>query len=219
VNLRAALDPYAKYAQWSSLAATPSDFASMSPSPSLDGFFQTTSVLLGFLADTLAPGSLRRITRRYCASVQRRIYDNILMYYTFSAAGASQLKRDLSAIKESIEKSTKLRGVIGGSMKRLEDAVFLLSLDAATIVNASSDDGDEDGWGFGEEEAGPSTEVAPAASTRNDFDEKKWGLWDAEKLVFQSNEAARKALADMGLYHLSEAEARNILKRRAELNG
>ncbi|KAJ9502760.1 hypothetical protein H2202_001882 [Exophiala xenobiotica] len=219
VNLRAALDPYAKYAQWSSLAATPSDFASMSPSPSLDGFLQTTSVLLGFLADTLAPGSLRRITRRYCASVQRRIYDNILMYHTFSAAGASQLKRDLSAIKESIEKSTKLRGVIGGSMKRLEDAVFLLSLDAATIVNASSDDGDEDGWGFGEEEAGPSTENAHAASTGNDFDEKEWGLWDAEKLVFQSNEAARKALADMGLYHLTEAEARNILKRRAELNG
>ncbi|KAK7897770.1 hypothetical protein LTR67_004400 [Exophiala xenobiotica] len=219
VNLRAALDPYAKYAQWSSLAATPSDFASMSPSPSLDGFFQTTSVLLGFLADTLAPGSLRRITRRYCASVQRKIYDNILMYHTFSAAGASQLQRDLSAIKESIEKSTKLRGVIGGSMKRLEDAVFLLSLDAATIVNASSDDGDEDGWGFGEEEAGPSTENAPAASTGNDFNEKEWGLWDAEKLVFQSNEAARKALADMGLYHLSEAEARNILKRRAELNG
>lgn len=219
VNLRAAIDPYAKYAQWSSLAATPSDSASMSPSPSLDGFFQTTSVLLGFLADTLAPGSLRRITRRYCASVQRRIFDNVLMYHTFSAAGANQLKRDLSAIEESIERSTKLRGVVGGSMKRLEDAVFLLSLDAATTANASIEDGDEDGWGFDEEEAGPPTENAPAVSAGNDFVEKEWGLWDAEKLIFESNEAARKALADMGLYHLSEAEARNVLKRRVELNG
>ena len=86
-------------------------------------------------------------------------------------------------------------------------------------LNASIEDGDEDGWGFDEEEAGPPTENAPAVSAGNDFVEKEWGLWDAEKLIFESNEAARKALADMGLYHLSEAEARNVLKRRVELNG
>ncbi|KIW40541.1 uncharacterized protein PV06_07727 [Exophiala oligosperma] len=213
VNLKGAIDAYAKYMQFSSLAATPSDVASLSPSASLDGFFQTTSLLLGYLGKVLAPGSMRRITKHYCTSTQRRIYDGVIMSHTFAAAGATQLKRDMAAIAESIDTSTKLRGVAGGSMKRLEEAVFLLTLDANKRATVSTENGDDDdGWGFDEDENGNS--AIPAA----DVDDKDWGLWDAEKLIFQSNEAARKALADMALYHLSEADARNVLKRRVELN-
>lgn len=213
VNLKGAIEVYAKYAQWSSLAATPSDFASLSPSASLDGFFQTTSLLLGYLTKILAPSSLRRITKHYCTSTQRKIYDSVVMSHTFSAAGAAQLKRDLAAIEEIIETSTKVPRVIGGSMKRLEEAVFLLTLDGNKTATVNTENGDnDDGWGFDEDDNG---NVAISATG---LDEKDWGLWDAEKLIFQSNEAARKALADMALYHLSEADARNVLKRRVELS-
>ncbi|KIW19273.1 hypothetical protein PV08_03567 [Exophiala spinifera] len=213
VNLKGAIESYAKYAQWSSLASTPSDFASLSPSASLDGFLQTTSMLLGYLAKILAPSSLRRITKHYCTSAQRKIYDSVVMSHTFSAAGATQLKRDLAAIEQSIETITRLRGVVGSSMRRLEEAVFLLTLDGNKTPTVNVDNGDDgDGWGFDEDIDGNS--ALSAAGLKD----KDWGLWDAEKLIFQSNEAAREALADMELRHLSEADARNVLKRRVELN-
>ncbi|KAJ4520395.1 hypothetical protein HRR83_002385 [Exophiala dermatitidis] len=225
VNVRAALRPYAKYAQWSSLIGTPSDALSTAPSPSLDGFFETTAVLLGYLARVLSPVSMRRITKHYCAAVQREIYDNVLMHHTFSAAGAAQLKRDLGAIEESIAKTAKLPGVIGASMKRLEEAVFLLSLNSGINPQRNLADGEEDAWGFGDGDAEGEEVVPEQGTTSNqndgsgDGESGEMGLWDAEKLIFESNEAARKALSDMGLYHLSEGDARNILKRRVELNG
>lgn len=213
-NLRGALKPYAKFAQWSSLADTPSDPLSMTHSPSLDGFFETTAILLGFLARVLAPGAMRRITKHYCSALQREVYDNILMSHTFSASGASQLVRDLSAMKESIEKHSKVRGAAGGSLRRLEEAVYLLSLDA-TSSGHDAGNGDGDGWGFDDEENGTSEQ----ATVSNGMDKNEGpGLWDTEKLIFESNEAARRALGEMGLYHLSEGDARNILRRRVELN-
>jgi hypothetical protein len=215
VNVRAALRPYSKYAQWSSLSETPSDVAALTPSVMLDGFFETTAVLLGYLAKVLAPVPLRRVTKHFASSVQREIYDNVLMYHTFSAAGASQLQRDLSAIQESIENNSKLRGSVGASMRRLEEAVFLLSLDASKSSHSNAHDGDEDGWGFDEDDQDAAADTNPSRDTLED----DRGLWEVEKHVFESNEAARKALADMGLYQLTEAEARNILKRRVELNG
>ncbi|KAK4941068.1 hypothetical protein LTR10_018989 [Elasticomyces elasticus] len=217
VNLHAALGPYAKYGQWSSLAATPSEAGTLAPSASLDGFFETTTVLLGYLARVLAPGPLRRITKHYCATVQREIYDNVLMHHTFSATGASQLRQDLSAIEGSIENESNLRGVIGGTMKRLQEAVFLLSLDATKAANHGGVAGDDDGWGFDEEESGQA-ETDDTANTSLMKDAEEWSLWDAEKLIFRSNEAARQALADMDLHHLSEGDARNVLKRRVELD-
>lgn len=217
VNVRGSLRPYEKYAQWSSLVETPSDPLSISPSPSLDGFFETTAVLLGYLARVLAPVSMRRITKHYCSTVQREIYDNVLMHHTFSVTGASQLKRDLAAIEESIERHSNLRGVIGASMIRLEEAVFLVSL-SADKSHPNVADGEEDAWGFGDE-GDVAAQDSSRASAETSGNVKEWGLWDAEKLIFESNEAARTALADMGLFHLSEGEARSILKRRVELNG
>jgi hypothetical protein len=210
VNLKAALRPYAKFAQWSSLAETPSDPSGMSPSSSLDSFLQTTTTLIGYLSRVLAPGSQRRIIKHYCFALQREIYDNVLMHHTFSAAGAAQLARDLSEIKTIIEKQSQLRAATGGSLRRLEEAVYLLTLDTSkNAVNI-----EEDGWGFDDEE-----DQEGRGITDDEGNRRTLGLWEAERRIFESNEAARKALGEMGLDHLSEGEARNVLKRRVELNG
>ncbi|KIW31061.1 uncharacterized protein PV07_02744 [Cladophialophora immunda] len=217
INLRGALRSYVRLAQWSTLVETPSDPAAMTPSPSLDGFFQTTATLLGYLSRVLAQGSMRRICKHYCSTLQREIYDNVIMHHTFSATGAAQLARDLSEIKATIEKNSSLRGVTGAGLKRLEEAVYLLSLDASQGLG----NGEEDEWGFDDDEIGEKAkgQATTDEAINDDGGLKKLGLWDVEKLIFESNEAARKALRDMGLYHLSEGEARNILKRRVELNG
>lgn len=215
VNVRSALKVYGKQPQWSSLGDAPSDAAALAPSPALDGLFQTSTVLLGFLARALSPGALRRLTRHFCTSIQREIYDNVLMHNTFSAAGAAQLRKDLSAIEDSVQKATKTSGAIGSSMKRVEEAIYLLALPSRKPETATSKENDD--WGFDEEEDRSSTIEAHGLSGSEDAVED-WGLWDAEKRIFESNEAARNALANMRLYHLTESDARNILKRRVELN-
>ena len=218
VNLRGSLKSFAKYAQWSSLADTPSDIASMSVSPALDGLLETMAVLLGYLARVLAPGPLRRITKHFCTTLQREIYDNVLMHHVFSATGAYQLKRDLSAIESSVEKHTKLRGAVGGSMRRLQEAVFLLSLDAGKS-SAGADNEEDDEWNFEDEENAADEQNIADRSAGDDTKSNEFGLWDAEKRIFESNEAARKVLEEMGLYLLGENDARNILKRRVEIGG
>ncbi|KEF56887.1 uncharacterized protein A1O9_07077 [Exophiala aquamarina CBS 119918] len=216
VNVRNALRTYGKQPQWSSLGDAPSDATALTPSSALDSLFQTISVLLGFLAHTFALGSLRRVTKHFCTSIQREIYDNVVMHNTFSAAGAAQLRRDLSAIEESIEKSTRVSGAIGASMKRIEEAVYLLALPASKAKAGTNNE--SDGWGFDEDDDDQPSAIDARGGSRYGEDVEEWGLWDAEKRVFESNEAAREALADMGLFHLSESDARNILKRRIELN-
>ncbi|KAJ9616565.1 hypothetical protein H2200_000284 [Cladophialophora chaetospira] len=205
VNLRAALRPYTKSTLWSSLAGSPSDVSAMPPSSSLDGFFQTTSTLVGYLARALAPGSLRRIIKHYCNAAQREIFDTVLMQHSFSATGAAQLARDLSEIKASIEKQTQLRTATAGGFQQLEEALYLLTLDASTKT------AEDDGWGFDD------VDKAGAGAITED-EAKDLGLWEVERLMFESNESARKALGEMGLFHLNEAEARNVLKRRVEWN-
>lgn len=207
VNLRAGLRPYTKFAQWSSLAGSPSDASAMPPSSSLDSFFQTTSALVGYLARALAPGSLRRIIKHYCNATQREIFDNVLMQHFFSATGAAQLARDLSEIKTQIEKQTQLRAATAGGFQQLENALYLLTLDSST-----SNTGDDD-WGFDDD----GTAATKATSTTDDI-AKDLGLWEVERLIFESNDSARKALGELSLFYLNESEARNVLKRRVEWN-
>lgn len=215
INVRSALKTYGKQPQWSSLGDAPSDASALAPSSALDGLFQTTTILLGFLARTFSPGALRRLSRHFCTSIQREIYDNVLMHNIFSAAGAAQLRRDLSAIEDSVQKATKLSGAIGTSMKRIEEAVYLLTLPTKKAETVNSKENDD--WGFDEEEEQTSALKTHDVSEGEDAADD-WGLWDAEKRIFESNEAARNALADMRLYHLTEGDARNILKHRIELN-
>ena len=218
INLKACLRPYARFSQRSSLASTPgtpSDSTAMAPSPSLDSFFQTTETLIGYLARAIAPGALRRVVKHYCAAVQRELWDNVLLHHAFSASGAAQLARDVVEIKATVEKHSRLRNAAGGGLRRLEEAIYLLSLDASKASTARDDeDGDGDGWGFEDGE-----DMKPVAGDGDGDGEGELGLWEVERLIFESNEAARSALKEMGLYHLSEGEARNVLKRRVELNG
>ncbi|KAK5047779.1 hypothetical protein LTR84_006444 [Exophiala bonariae] len=211
INVRSALKTYGKQPQWSSLSEAPTDLAALAPSSALDSLFQTTTILLGFLARTFSPGALRRLARHFCTSVQREIYDNVLMHNTFSAAGAAQLRRDLSAIEDSVQKATKIPGTIGSSLKRIEEAVYLLTLPAKKSKTTTTKE--NDGWGFDEDE---DIDTQVISADEDGVDE--WGLWDAEKRIFESNEAARIALADMRLYHLTEGDARNVIRRRIELN-
>jgi len=216
-NTRNALRPFIKVSHWSSLSV-PTDDGALAASPALDGILQTLSSLLGYLARVLALGPLRRITKHVASTIHRELYDNVLMYHNFSSAGAAQLKRDVAAIEEGIESVTKVYGPASGSMNRLNEALSLLGLPTRqSSVAASADDGD--GWGFEEpDEAATQDDDGGAGAPASRISEKELGLWEAEKLIFQTNESARKALADLGLYHLSEADARNILKRRIELN-
>ncbi|KAI9724982.1 MAG: hypothetical protein M1812_000258 [Candelaria pacifica] len=51
----------------------------------------------------------------------------------------------------------------------------------------------------------------------SDDEDGKLGLWQVEKMMFRSNEGARKVLDQLGLTVLTETEARHILERRVEL--
>ena len=66
-------------------------------------------------------------------------------------------------------------------------------------------------WGFNEDENGLKNEI-------NDDEESSWGLWEAEKAIFVDNESARRALADMKLELISESEARELIRKRVEIN-
>jgi hypothetical protein len=182
VNIHSALKGYPRQALWSSITDTPT----IEPSAALDSLLQTINVLLGFLGRVLSPASLRKLTKHFCVAVQNEIYNNVLLATTFSSSGAAQLKRDFVAIQKAVESATKVDGVVGNSMKLLEESVALLSLPVVA---------EEGGEGMA-----------------------KWSLWDAERELFTSNEAARAALAAMELEYVGENEARAVLKRRAELS-
>ena len=82
----------------------PDDAPEEALSSALDGLNNTIASLLGFLAGVLAPGALRRITRHTCGTIQKEIYDKLLLRHNFSAAGASQLRRSLDR-KETSKKT------------------------------------------------------------------------------------------------------------------
>lgn len=215
VNIREALGPYTKLDTWASLSPTPSDPGALNPSSSLDGLLQTISLLLGFLSKVLARPTRRRIVKHFCSTVQQEIISNVLLTHIFSAAGVAQAMRDTSTIESAVDAACGLRGVGNPSLRKLNQALMLLGLPIKTSsgprVGDEPDEGD-DAWGFGD---GQEEEEADDQDTDNDG----WGLWEAERAIFKSNEAAREALLDMGLDHLSEQEARNLIKRRVEING
>lgn len=228
LNTRNATRPLTRVAIWSSLSG-PYDPTILSPSSALDPLLNTLSTLLGYLSKVLAPAPLRRIARQVASSIQKDIYDNVVMRNSFSAAGAAQLRRDFVAIEEVMNSSTKVSLDAGQNMKKLEEALVLLNLPIKSSSRKSPDD--EDGWGFdndddddnnNDEGNKPTEHEAGLALERTNTNEEKvggdWGLWDAEKDIFASNESARKALADMRLEVLTEIDARNIISKRVEIN-
>jgi RAD50-interacting protein 1 len=219
-NIRDSVADYGRLDAWASLSTTNADVTSLSPSSGLDSTLQVISVLLEFLSKVVARPIMHKLVKHLCATLQGEIYSRVITPHNFSAAGVSQLQRDIMALEEAIDSRSNLRGVASTGLKRLEQISTLLGLPIKrsghqTIADDVEDA--DDAWGFeGEDDADQviADDDTEEASSRKD----SWSLWDAEKEVFKSNEAARRALADMGLDFISESEARNILKRRIELN-
>jgi RAD50-interacting protein 1 len=239
VNVQDAIMPYSQTGSWASLSTTTSNPSDLAPSASLDSILQTISTLLGFLSKVLAAAPMRKMVKHFCSTLQTEIYDSLMMKQNFSAAGAAQLKRDLAAIENAVDSTCSSQGVGAAGMRKLNQALLLLGLPIKQSSsrhlsgkNVSSIETAEDVWGFDdsndedeslEDSLGDSLgdtqepETAPTATSPSDDDSPR-SLWAAERQIFLSNEAARQALAEMGLDLLSEADARNILKRRVEIS-
>jgi RAD50-interacting protein 1 len=177
---------------------------------------QILSAQLGFLSTVLATAPLRRIAKQVCLAIQKEVLESVIMRYSFSTAGVSQLRRDIMAIEAVIDSSIKAPGEAQRCMKKLGNSLVLLGLP----IKASQKDVDQgprdDGWDFDEVEEDAVEEGDTTPPELFDVD-KVWGLWEVEKLLFRSNESARDVLVTLRLDSLSEADARTILKRRIEL--
>jgi len=211
-NVRNALRSYTRTSSWASLSNT--DSTTSSHTASLDSVLQTLSTLLSFLSTVLAPAPLRRVTKQTCQSIQREVYDNVVLRNTFSAAGVAQLQLDVAALSSTIDSSIKITGEAHRSMRKLSSALVLLGLPIRTS-RKRHEDIDEDDWGFEGDDDAAQTQIGTDGAPDQD---QMYGLWEAERLIFNSNESARTVLADMGLDHLSEGDARNVIKRRIEIN-
>ena len=212
-NVRGTLRTYVRGTGWSSLSGTVSDASQLSPTASLDSTLQLLAAQLGFLSKILAMGPLRRMTRQVCQAIQRDVLDNIVTRQSFSTAGVSQIRRDVMALESVIDSAIKVPGEAGRCMRKLADALTLLGLPIKSSSSRTTQDGEEFGWDFDEDANANSDSETPSTPD----EDKVWGLWEVEKLVFKSNESARQVLSDMHLDTLSETEARTILKRRVEL--
>ena len=208
INARNSIRALQNVSIWASVSRTEADISSLTPSSALDSFTQTIAPLLEVIGKTLSTGPLKRIVKQVSHTLQDELYDRLLLKHNFSGAGANQFQRDVMAICQTIDSAIKLNGEAERHIGRLQDAIKLFTLPIRG--NDKSNDAADDGWGFDEDEGDGEVEL--------DFDEKKLGLWQAEKAIFQDNISARKLLESMGLADISEADARNIIQRRVEVN-
>ncbi|KAG2412218.1 hypothetical protein HFD88_009775 [Aspergillus terreus] len=195
-NARSALKTYSRVSTWATVAPTSS--APLPPTSDLAPVMRTLSTEISFLSRTLGVAPLRRIVRQVLLSIQTHIWSNVLMRNTFSAAGAAQLISDMEHLCGVVDAALGSAAQAGGSMKvlrKLSEGLLLLGLETSAPKDASSE---EDGDSPDEKVAG-------------------LGLWDVEKRLFKDNESARVVLADLGVETLTEAEARSVLERRAEV--
>ncbi|KAI7238700.1 hypothetical protein KC330_g2367 [Hortaea werneckii] len=208
-NLREALRPYSKIGTWASLSASA---AEGSVSSELDPTLRLITEYFGFLAKALGKVPLRRVSRQVCHSLQAFIWDAVLVRYSFSTSGATQLATDIRAICAHIDRYVGA-GQAEAGMRRLLEGVTLVGLPVRSEVQRvqpgrSGDEDDDEGAAWGE--TASETEVSAG-------DRKQLGLFEVERLVFIDNERARHALELLGLETLSETDARSVLGRRVEL--
>lgn len=246
INIRNATKTYTGRGAWSTVSTSTSepdlDISSLSPSATLDTLLNTLTSHLTFLSRVLAFAPRKRIAKAACNTVQRDIYDNLIMRHSFSLGGAAQLRRDLSSIEACVDAAVELSGEGRRCLSRLRDASLLLNLvggdeGSSTGIDASTDD--SEGWGF-DDDADTGTGLENQDQTQPDISkptegkdsgipslsdsitsdvEKTHTLWDVERQLFLSNESARRILSELGIDSLSETEARNVLKKRVELSG
>jgi RAD50-interacting protein 1 len=215
-TVRTTLRPYTKMSGWASISSTVSDASQLSPSASLDATLQVLSTQLGFLSTVLATAPLRRITRQVCLAIQKDVLESVIMRHSFSSAGVAQLRRDFAAVEAVIDSSVKAPGEVQRCMKRLGDSLVLLGLPIKASQRDIGQGPEDDGWDFEEVEE-DAIEDGDATPPEVSDENKIWGLWEVEKLLFKSNESARVILASLHLDSLNEGDARTILKRRIEL--
>ncbi|KAJ5361006.1 hypothetical protein N7541_001850 [Penicillium brevicompactum] len=191
-NITSALRPYSRVSTWATIS-TPSSAATgspLSPTSDLAPGIRALSTQLSFLSRALGTAPLRRVSRQLLLSIQSYIWDHVLARHTFSATGAAQLASDvehLCSVVDSATGASQSAGVAMQTLKRLNEGLRLLCLPAA-------DSGD--------------------TSTEKDDMPR---LWDVENKLFMDNESARGVLAELEIETLSEAEARSVLERRAEV--
>lgn len=166
--------------------------SSQSVSSELDATLQLLSEYFAFLKRAVGKTTLRRISRQVCLLMQTVLWDNVLLSSrnSFSTAGAAQLTSDLRALCNSIDRYTGA-GQAQLGMRKLVDGVTLLSLPVRGGAKADAQEQPEG---------------------------KQMSLFQAERLVFMSNESARHALEQLGLECLTEGDARSVLGKRVEIS-
>jgi hypothetical protein len=213
-NIREALRPYTRVTTWASLSTTS---AGGSISAELDPALRLLTDYLTFLHSALGKVPLRRVTRQLCHSIQSFLWDQLLVRNTFSTAGATQLKTDVSALCAAIDRYVG-SGQAERGMRRLHDGVALLALPVKSeiphIQVSSAGPADVDDGAAWDEDGDDVSRNAVGVDEQG----KLMGLFEVERLVFMDNESARHALELIGLESLSEGEARSVLERRVELN-
>jgi hypothetical protein len=195
----------------------------LAPTAEIDPLLTHLGTTLGFLARALASPPLRRITRAVLAAVSSILWDNVLVRYRFSTAGAAQLNADLAAVCLVVDKAVG-PGVAEAGLRKCIEGVKLVGLPVCGGKDAAGPGEDgvagEDDWDASWDDAAP---TAPTASTTQVDDTTNakpgLGLWEVEKRLFADNQAARDVLDELGLEMLLETEARALLGRRVELAG
>jgi hypothetical protein len=187
-NIHESLKPYGRINPWSSISSPGAISEPLAITAELDNTFQQLSSYLSFLSKVLADAPLRRISRQVAQAIQNFFWDTILMRHHFSASGIAQLRKDVSSIWEVFGRNIN-SGHGETSMKRLREALELLSTPADGVSSSSAD------------------EEEPALTIRN-----------IEERVFRDNESARDVLEELGCEALNESDARNVLERRVELS-
>ncbi|PYH77315.1 RINT-1 family protein [Aspergillus uvarum CBS 121591] len=203
-NVRSALKPYSRVSTWTTLAATTPapNGAPLPPTSDLAPVLRTISAELSFLSRALGFAPLRRITRQVLLAVQTSMWSSILMRNTFSASGALQFISDMDHLGSVVDVALGAASQPGGSkkvLKKLSEALLLLGL---STTEPNSLDGATD-----------ATEDEPTEAGAH----ARAGLWEVEKRLFKDNESAREVLGELGIDSLTEAEARSVLERRAEI--
>ncbi|OQO08184.1 hypothetical protein B0A48_06978 [Cryoendolithus antarcticus] len=205
-NVREALRSYTRITSWASLS---SSTAGGAVSAELDPLLRVLADYFGFLSRALGKVPMRRVTRQLCFAIQTSIWDSILLRQTFSAAGATQLTADVTAIISAIDQYSD-HPLAQRVMVRLIDGARLLGLPIRGEIAVVQDGADDEAAAW--DEVDDDDEYTMENETP-----KQMGLFEAERLVFMDNESARHALERLGLENLSEADARSVLERRVEL--
>ena len=160
---------------------------SLTPTAALDSTQTYLAEHLSFLSKVLTSASLRRIGRQTILAVQSFLWDKVLARKVFSTAGAAQFRRDIESIISTCNRCLG-NGQAERGMGRLKEALVLLELPDEHLEEGSEG---EDG-----------VEI---------------GLWEVERRIFEGNESARQTLEELGLVSLNASDARDVLRRRVEL--